>query len=63
MFVWIVWECIYDWPENGGGNYLARIFQNKEDAEKYCEQMSREAKEDEEEEEYISYCIERWPLY
>ena len=54
MTVWVVFECIYDWPENGGGSFMQKIFQNKEDAEKYCEQMNKEVKEDEED---ISYYV------
>lgn len=61
MTVWTLWKRINDWPESGGGDYLKRIFQNKEDAEKYCEQKNKEAKEDEEED--YSFYVEEWPLY
>lgn len=61
MTVWTVWKSIDDWPKNGGGDWLKRIFQNKENAKKCCEQMNREAKEDGEEE--VSFYIEEWPLY
>ena len=60
MIVWIVWECINDWPEDGGGTYLQRIFRNKENAEKYCEQMNRKAEEERDKD--IFYYIEDWPL-
>ncbi len=59
MIVWVVFECIYDWPEAGGGSFMKKIFQNKDDAEKYCEKMNREAKEDEED---ISYYVEQWKV-
>ena len=61
MIVWTVWECVHDWPESGGGCYLQRIFQSKEDAEKYCEQQNREAEEDKEEE--ISFYVEEWQVF
>lgn len=54
MVAWLVWESVYDY------NYLARIFLNKEDAEKYCEQMNREAREGKED---ISYYVARWLVY
>lgn len=59
MTVWTVWGCVHVWPELGGGCYLLCIFQNKEDAEKYCEQQKREAEEDRED---VSFYIEEWPL-
>lgn len=61
MIVWIVWERIDDWPENGGGDYLMFIFKNKEDAEKYCKQQNKEAEENGKEE--ISFYVEEWPVY
>lgn len=60
MIVWTVWERVHDWPENGGGDYLNRIFQTEEDAQKYCEQKNREMKEEEED---IAYYVEKWPVY
>lgn len=60
MTVWTVWEHVNEWLGDGG-DYLERIFQNKEDAEKYCKQKNKEAKEDEEEE--ISFYVEDWPVY
>lgn len=61
MTVWTVWERVDDWPESGGGDYLKRIFQNKEDAEKYCKQMNGEAEEIEVGD--TSFCVEEWPLH
>lgn len=60
MTVWTVWERVDDWPEEGGGDYLRRIFQNKEDAERYCEQQNREAKEYAED---IFYYVKEWQVY
>lgn len=60
MIVYTVWERVNDWPESGGGDYLLRIFKNKEDAEKYCEQENKDV---EGREENISFYIEEWPVY
>lgn len=60
MIVYTVWEYIIDYPENGGGEHLLRIFQDKEEAEKYCEQMEKEAEEYEED---ATYYIEKWQVY
>lgn len=61
MIVYTVWERVDDWPEDGGGDYLKRIFQDKDDAEMYCEKLNKEAKEDESEE--ISFYVEEWPVH
>ena len=60
MFVYIVFGNVIDYPENGGGEYLQRIFRDKEEAEKYCEQMKKEAEEYEED---VTYYVEKWPVY
>lgn len=61
MTVWTVWERVNTWPEDGGGDYLERIFQNKDDAEMYCEKLNEEARKDGREESYFS--VEEWPLH
>ena len=61
MFVYTVWEIVDDYRAAGGGEYLLRIFQNKEDAEKYCELMKREAEKDKE--EGIFYCVQIRSVY
>lgn len=63
MIVYTVWERVNDWPESGGGDYLQRIFRSKEEAEKYCEQMNKQAEEDYREDNIIHYYVEKWPVY
>jgi hypothetical protein len=40
MKIWIVWECVNDYPENGGGEYVSEIFANELDAIDYCTQKN-----------------------
>ena len=39
--VYLIWEDVDDWSENGGGTYLEAIFANKEDADKECEKLNK----------------------
>lgn len=40
-YVYLIWEDVNDWPEDGGGTYLKAIFANKEDADKECERLNK----------------------
>ena len=40
-YVYLIWEDVDDWPEDGGGTYLEAIFANKEDADKECEKLNK----------------------
>ena len=40
-YVYLIWENVSDWPEDGGGTYLEAIFANKEDADKECERLNK----------------------
>lgn len=40
MTVYLVWQNVDDYPEEGGGEFLEEIFQKKEDAEKYCKELN-----------------------
>ena len=40
-YVYLIWEDVDDWAENGGGTYLEAIFINKEDADKECEKLNK----------------------
>lgn len=40
-YVYLIWEEVDDWPENGGGTYLEAIFANFEDADKECEKLNK----------------------
>ena len=40
-YVYLIWEDVDDWPEDGGGTYLEAIFANKEDADKECERLNK----------------------
>lgn len=50
MKVYIVWEIVTGYPEDGAGEYLKEIFANEDDAKAYCTQLNRELEEEEEEE-------------
>ena len=39
--VYLIWEDVEDWPENGGGTYLEAIYANKEDADKECKKLNK----------------------
>ena len=39
--VYLIWEDVEDWPEDGGGTYLEAIFANKEDAGRECERLNK----------------------
>ena len=39
--VYLIWEDVDDWSENGGGTYLEAIFANKEDADRECEKLNK----------------------
>ncbi len=39
--VYLIWEDVNDWPEDGGGTYLDSIYANKEDADKECERLNK----------------------
>lgn len=39
--VYLIWEDVEDWPEDGGGTYLDSIYANKEDADKECERLNK----------------------
>ena len=39
--VYLIWEDIDDWAEDGGGTYLEAIFANKEDADKECKRLNK----------------------
>lgn len=56
MKVYIVWEIVDDYPEDGGGEYLEDIFLNYDKAKVFLEEKQKEAKE-EETDNYISYEI------
>lgn len=65
MKVWTVWENVNDYPENGGGDFLDRIFLNEDDANAYCDEMNK--KEDETswysgEESLSSYSVVEWEV-
>ena len=60
MFVYIVWN---NRPKYGVGDYLLRIFRNKEKAEKYCEQMNKKVEKDYGEDNNIHYSVEKWSVY
>ena len=40
-YVYLIWEDVAEWPEDGGGTYLEAIFANKEDADKECEKLNK----------------------
>ena len=40
-YVYLIWEDVDDWAENGGGTYLVSIYANKEDADKECERLNK----------------------
>ena len=40
-YVYLIWEDVSDWPEDGGGTYLEAIFANKENADKECERLNK----------------------
>ena len=40
-YVYLIWEDVDDWAENGGGTYLVGIYANKEDADKECERRNK----------------------
>ena len=56
MKVYIVWQVVDDYPENGGGEYLEDIFLNYEKANKFLKERQKEV-EEEGEEDIISYEI------
>lgn len=59
MVIYIVWQCINNFPErNNGTCYINRIYRSKKDAEKYCEEMNKEVGS-----RYNSYYIEKYPVY
>ena len=43
MTVYLVWQSVDDYPEEGGGEFLEEIFQEKEAAEKYCKELNNTA--------------------
>lgn len=56
-YVYLIWEEIDDWAENGGGTYLDSIYANKEDADKECEKLNRNRRAKE-----VSYYVEKGPV-
>ena len=42
MKVWIVWEIVDAYPEEGGGEYINAIFKNENAAINFCERKKRE---------------------
>ena len=38
--IFIVWEDVDDYPEMGGGEYLEKVFSEKENAERYCAELN-----------------------
>ncbi len=68
MKVWTVWEFVDDYPENGGGEFLNKIFLNEDDANTYCNKMNKEEEEDEAswysgEKSLISYFVVEWEAF
>lgn len=47
MKVWLIWEVIDDWRENGGGEYLDNIFSDEEKAKAYCKEKNEDVEKDE----------------
>ena len=39
-YVYLIWEDVDDWAENGGGISLVSIYANKEDADKECRKLN-----------------------
>lgn len=57
MVVYLVWQDVDDYPEEGGGQYLDAIFQNKKDADTYCQMINPSFHNDN-----ISYFVEEWKV-
>ncbi len=53
-YVYLIWEDVNDWPEDGGGTYLEAIFANKEDADKECERLNKNCYA-----KHISYFVDK----
>ena len=74
MKVYIVWEVVLGYPEDGAGTYFKEVFANEDDARAYCTQRNQELKEETEEEcddglefdddEYpsIYYVVKEWEV-
>ena len=56
-YVYLIWEDVDDWTENGGGTYLDSIYANKEDADKECEKLNRNRRAKE-----VSYYVDKAPV-
>lgn len=56
MKVWLVWEIVDDWAEDGGGEYLDEIFLDEEKAKAYCKEMN----EDEDKDEDATFEVRSW---
>lgn len=41
MYIYLIWEDVDDWAEDGGGTYLEDIFANKKDADRECEKLNQ----------------------
>lgn len=40
-YIYLIWEDIDEYPEDGGSTYLDSIYANKEDADKECERLNQ----------------------
>lgn len=62
MKIYVVFEVIDDYPENGGGEYADAIFFNPVNAKKYAERKQHEwnARKDCEEDNYFSWEVRAW---
>lgn len=58
MKVWLIWETVEDYPENGGGEYLHEIFSDEEKAKAYCKKMN----EDEDKDEDTTFEVTSWEV-
>lgn len=43
MKIWVVWEIINDYPENGGGEFIDEMFTTEKGAIKYCKKKNKSA--------------------
>ena len=55
MKVYIVWEIVHDFPENGGGEYLENIFLSYSKAETFVKKKQKD-------DNYISYKIRSFEI-
>lgn len=58
MKVWIVWEVVDDYPENGGGEYVNEIFADELDAIDYCQKKNCDPDID----ENITFEVNPWEV-